>query len=143
METVFIIFQTISCLYDQTVWVIFLRDKCNCRQTRIRELERRIKQHTSLMHERRKLPKGTPQEEMEAARRELEIVSTVPLLHRDRLPWLVLKHNKSVNCQYLKNLKTLLLMVVKDGHVIRDTMLPPNNICLCFTIIETILFWMS
>lgn len=27
------------------------------------------------MHERRKLPKGSPQEEMEAARRELEIVS--------------------------------------------------------------------
>nr|XP_034327241.1 leucine-rich repeat-containing protein 27 isoform X7 [Crassostrea gigas] len=47
------------------------------KQTRIRELERRIKQHTSLMHERRKLPKGTPQEEMEAARRELEIVKSL------------------------------------------------------------------
>lgn len=90
------------------------------------------------MHERRKLPKGTPQEEMEAARRELEIVSTVPLLHRDRLPWLVLEHNISVNCQYLKNLKAVLFMILKDGHIIRDTMLPPNNICLCFTIIETV-----
>lgn len=80
---------------------------------------------------------------MEAARRELEIVSTVPLLHRDGLPWLVLKHKKSVNCQYLKNLKALLVMNVKDGHIIRDTMLPPNNMSLCFTIIETILFWMS
>ncbi|XP_061180067.1 leucine-rich repeat-containing protein 27-like isoform X4 [Saccostrea echinata] len=44
---------------------------------RIRELERRIKQHTSQMHDRRKLPKGTPQEEMEAARRELEIVKSL------------------------------------------------------------------
>lgn len=50
------------------------------KQTRIRELERRIKQHTSLMHERRKLPKGTPQEEMEAARRELEIAED---LHKE------------------------------------------------------------
>ncbi|XP_078310264.1 uncharacterized protein LOC111134419 isoform X2 [Crassostrea virginica] len=47
------------------------------KQARIRELERRIKQHTSLMHERRKLPKGSPQEEMEAARRELEIVKSL------------------------------------------------------------------
>lgn len=50
------------------------------KQARIRELERRIKQHTSLMHERRKLPKGTPQEEMEAARRELEIAED---LHKE------------------------------------------------------------
>lgn len=50
------------------------------KQARIRELERRIKQHTSLMHERRKLPKGSPQEEMEAARRELEIAED---LHKE------------------------------------------------------------
>ncbi|XP_048747713.1 leucine-rich repeat-containing protein 27-like isoform X2 [Ostrea edulis] len=47
------------------------------KNARIRELERRIKQHTSHMHERRKLPKGSPQEEMEAARRELEIVKSL------------------------------------------------------------------
>lgn len=45
------------------------------RSVRIEELERRIKQHTNSMHERRKQPKGTPQQEMEAAKRELEIVS--------------------------------------------------------------------
>ncbi|XP_033756549.1 leucine-rich repeat-containing protein 27-like isoform X6 [Pecten maximus] len=44
---------------------------------RIRELERRIKQHTSQMHERRKQPKGTPQEEMEAAKRELDVVKSL------------------------------------------------------------------
>ncbi|KAK3589709.1 hypothetical protein CHS0354_021028 [Potamilus streckersoni] len=49
---------------------------------RIKELEKRIKQHTTQMHERRKLPKGTPQEEMEAARRELEVVK---LLQKDLL----------------------------------------------------------
>ncbi|KAK3589708.1 hypothetical protein CHS0354_021028 [Potamilus streckersoni] len=47
---------------------------------RIKELEKRIKQHTTQMHERRKLPKGTPQEEMEAARRELEVAEA---LHRE------------------------------------------------------------
>ncbi|XP_069139582.1 leucine-rich repeat-containing protein 27-like isoform X2 [Argopecten irradians] len=44
---------------------------------RIRELERRIKQHTSQMHERRKQPKGSPQEEMEAAKRELDVVKSL------------------------------------------------------------------
>ncbi|XP_033756544.1 leucine-rich repeat-containing protein 27-like isoform X2 [Pecten maximus] len=47
---------------------------------RIRELERRIKQHTSQMHERRKQPKGTPQEEMEAAKRELDVAED---LHKE------------------------------------------------------------
>ncbi len=42
---------------------------------RDRELDDKIKSHTASMHERRKKPKGTPQEEMEAARRELQIVS--------------------------------------------------------------------
>ena len=45
------------------------------RQARIRDLEKRIKDHTAGMVERRKQPKGTPQAEMEIARRELEIVS--------------------------------------------------------------------
>ncbi|XP_045189206.2 leucine-rich repeat-containing protein 27-like isoform X11 [Mercenaria mercenaria] len=40
---------------------------------RILQLEKRIKAHTTQMHERRKQPKGSPQEEMEAARRELEV----------------------------------------------------------------------
>ena len=40
-----------------------------------KELEGRIKEHTREMQERRRKPKGTPQEEMEAARRELEVVS--------------------------------------------------------------------
>ncbi|XP_052771932.1 leucine-rich repeat-containing protein 27-like isoform X1 [Mya arenaria] len=44
---------------------------------RILQLERRIKQHTSSMHERRRAPKGTPQEEMEAAKRELEVVKNL------------------------------------------------------------------
>ncbi|GFO13391.1 leucine-rich repeat-containing protein 27-like isoform x2 [Plakobranchus ocellatus] len=43
-------------------------------QARIRELEKRIKEHTAGMVERRKQPKGTPQHEMEIARRELDIV---------------------------------------------------------------------
>ena len=40
-----------------------------------KELEGRIKEHTREIQERRRKPKGTPQEEMEAARRELEVVS--------------------------------------------------------------------
>ena len=45
------------------------------RAQRILELEKRIKAHTQHMHERRKLPKGSPQKEMDAARKELEVVS--------------------------------------------------------------------
>lgn len=45
------------------------------RVAQIQELEQRIKSHTAQMAERRRKPKGTPQEEMEAARRDLEIVS--------------------------------------------------------------------
>ena len=48
---------------------------CCFRAQRILQLEKRIKQHTAHMHERRKMPKGTPQEEMEAARKELEVVN--------------------------------------------------------------------
>ncbi|CAC5425933.1 unnamed protein product [Mytilus coruscus] len=44
---------------------------------RIKELEKKIKLHTSQMHARRKQQKGTPQEEMEAARRDLEIVKNL------------------------------------------------------------------
>ncbi|XP_052102127.1 leucine-rich repeat-containing protein 27-like isoform X1 [Mytilus californianus] len=44
---------------------------------RIKELEKKIKLHTSQMHSRRKQQKGTPQEEMEAARRDLEIVKNL------------------------------------------------------------------
>ncbi|XP_067657076.1 leucine-rich repeat-containing protein 27-like isoform X4 [Haliotis asinina] len=44
---------------------------------RIRELEKRIKDHTSNMVDRRKRPKGTPQEEMEAAKRELAVVKAL------------------------------------------------------------------
>ncbi|XP_052226803.1 leucine-rich repeat-containing protein 27-like isoform X2 [Dreissena polymorpha] len=49
---------------------------------RILQLEKRIKTHTSQMHDRRKAPKGTPQEEMEAARKELEVVK---MLQKDLL----------------------------------------------------------
>lgn len=42
---------------------------------RIRELERRIKAHTLSMVDRRRKPKGTPQEEMVLAQKELEVVS--------------------------------------------------------------------
>ncbi|XP_052102128.1 leucine-rich repeat-containing protein 27-like isoform X2 [Mytilus californianus] len=47
---------------------------------RIKELEKKIKLHTSQMHSRRKQQKGTPQEEMEAARRDLEIAED---LHKE------------------------------------------------------------
>ncbi|XP_050399386.1 leucine-rich repeat-containing protein 27 isoform X1 [Patella vulgata] len=40
---------------------------------RIKELEKKIKEHSSQMLERRKQPKGSPQEEMEAAKKELAI----------------------------------------------------------------------
>ncbi|OWF51769.1 leucine-rich repeat-containing protein 27-like isoform X3 [Mizuhopecten yessoensis] len=50
------------------------------KSARIRELERRIKQHTSQMHDRRKQPKGSPQEEMEAAKRELDVAEN---LHKE------------------------------------------------------------
>lgn len=39
------------------------------------ELKEKIKEHTESMKSRRKKPKGNPQEEMEAALKELEIVS--------------------------------------------------------------------
>ncbi|KAK3799295.1 hypothetical protein RRG08_048802, partial [Elysia crispata] len=52
------------------------------KQARIRELERRIKEHTAGMVERRKQPKGTPQHEMEIARRELDIAEH---LHKELL----------------------------------------------------------
>ncbi|CAL1545058.1 unnamed protein product [Lymnaea stagnalis] len=47
------------------------------KQTRIRELEKRIKDHTAGMVERRKQPRGTPQHEMEIAKRELEMVKNL------------------------------------------------------------------
>ena len=47
-----------------------------CRAERDRELEKRIRQHTEKMHERRRKAKGTPQQEMEAAMKELEVVSS-------------------------------------------------------------------
>ncbi|RUS77823.1 hypothetical protein EGW08_014416 [Elysia chlorotica] len=52
------------------------------KQARIRELEKRIKEHTAGMVERRKQPKGTPQHEMEIARRELDIAEH---LHKELL----------------------------------------------------------
>ncbi|XP_013395035.1 leucine-rich repeat-containing protein 27 isoform X2 [Lingula anatina] len=44
---------------------------------RDRELEKKIKAHVFEMQERRKKPKGTPNEEMEAARKELAIVKAL------------------------------------------------------------------
>ncbi|KAL8592142.1 hypothetical protein ACOMHN_033513 [Nucella lapillus] len=53
---------------------------------KIRELERRIKDHTAQMVDRRRKPKGSPQEEMEAARKELEIAEGLhrQLMHRQK-----------------------------------------------------------
>ncbi len=45
------------------------------RKERDIELQHRINAHTNMMQDRRRQPKGTPQEEMEAAKRELQIVS--------------------------------------------------------------------
>nr|KAG5687525.1 hypothetical protein BaRGS_034581 [Batillaria attramentaria] len=58
--------------------------------SKIRELEKRIKDHTAQMVDRRKKPKGTPQEEMEAARRELDIAED---LHRQLM-------NRRKNVEY-------------------------------------------
>lgn len=52
----------------------------NIRQARIRELEKRIKDLTAGMVERRRQPKGSPQQEMEIARREMEMVAVLFLL---------------------------------------------------------------
>ena len=57
------------------------------RAERDKELEKRIRQHTEAMHERRRKAKqGTPQQEMEAAMRELEVVSTVHAFDRSPSP---------------------------------------------------------
>ncbi|XP_041369001.1 leucine-rich repeat-containing protein 27-like isoform X2 [Gigantopelta aegis] len=45
--------------------------------TRVRELEARIKTHTAQMVERRKRPRGNPQQEMEAAQKELAVLELV------------------------------------------------------------------
>ena len=56
------------------------------RAERDKELEKRIRQHTEAMHERRRKSKqGTPQQEMEAAMRELEVVSSQCTRSIDRL----------------------------------------------------------
>ncbi|KAL3863250.1 hypothetical protein ACJMK2_005015 [Sinanodonta woodiana] len=85
---------------------------------RIRELEKRIKQHTTQMHERRKLPKGTPQEEMEAARRELEVVK---LLQKDLLRrYQELKMWTTENSsRHILVLKTNFFFLLKSIHVKR------------------------
>lgn len=49
------------------------------RLTRESELDRKIKEHTTRMNERRKKPKGSAQGEMEAALEELRIVSSCSL----------------------------------------------------------------
>ncbi|KAK7109701.1 leucine-rich repeat-containing protein 27-like isoform X2 [Littorina saxatilis] len=53
---------------------------------KIRELEQRIKDHTSQMADRRRKPRGTPQEEMEAAKRELDVAEDLhrKLMHRQK-----------------------------------------------------------
>ncbi|XP_077992571.1 leucine-rich repeat-containing protein 27-like isoform X2 [Glandiceps talaboti] len=59
------------------------RSKQRLEETRIardREVEEKIKAHTKMMRERRQKPKGTPQEEMAAAKRELEMAEA---LHRE------------------------------------------------------------
>ena len=52
-----------------------------CRAERDKELEKRIKKHTEAMQERRRKPKGTPQQEMEAAMKELQVVSKYYLMY--------------------------------------------------------------
>lgn len=45
------------------------------RLARDRELERKIREHMQHMAEKRRQPKASPQEEMAAAKRDLELVS--------------------------------------------------------------------
>ena len=42
---------------------------------RDRQLMEKIKEHTAKVNERKKHPRGNPREEMEAAKRDLEMVS--------------------------------------------------------------------
>ncbi|XP_067389464.1 leucine-rich repeat-containing protein 27 [Emydura macquarii macquarii] len=49
-----------------------IRDAEAARASREKELEQRIKQHTQMMKERRKMSKGTPQEEMLRAKQDFE-----------------------------------------------------------------------
>nr|XP_005305373.1 leucine-rich repeat-containing protein 27 [Chrysemys picta bellii]XP_005305374.1 leucine-rich repeat-containing protein 27 [Chrysemys picta bellii]XP_005305375.1 leucine-rich repeat-containing protein 27 [Chrysemys picta bellii]XP_005305376.1 leucine-rich repeat-containing protein 27 [Chrysemys picta bellii] len=49
-----------------------IRDAEAASASREKELEQRIKQHTQMMKERRKKSKGTPQEEMQRAKQDLE-----------------------------------------------------------------------
>lgn len=48
-----------------------------CRLERDRQLVEKIKQHTQRVQERKTRPKGNPLEEMEAAKRDLELVNIV------------------------------------------------------------------
>ena len=57
-------------------------------------MEGRIKEHTREMQERRRKPKATPQEEMNAAKRELEVVSAYDILVMCRLQLLNLTQRK-------------------------------------------------
>ena len=56
--------------YVDSVIILFC---CN-RQAKEKELKEKIKDHAETMKARRKKPKGNPQEEMDAALKELEIV---------------------------------------------------------------------
>ncbi|XP_078079033.1 uncharacterized protein LOC144500230 [Mustelus asterias] len=47
------------------------------RAAKDKELQERIQQHIKSMRERRKRQKGTPQEELEAAKRDLEIATNL------------------------------------------------------------------
>ncbi|XP_072095870.1 leucine-rich repeat-containing protein 27-like isoform X2 [Mobula birostris] len=53
--------------------VDFEKEIKELRAVKDRDLQLRIQQHIELMQARRKQPKGTPQEELEAAKRELEV----------------------------------------------------------------------
>ncbi|XP_078269808.1 leucine-rich repeat-containing protein 27-like isoform X2 [Rhinoraja longicauda] len=53
--------------------VEFEKEMEDVRAARDRDLQLRIQQHIKLMRARRKQPNGTPQEELEAAKRELEV----------------------------------------------------------------------
>ena len=65
---------------------------CCLRIARDRELERKVKDYTNQMQERRKNPSGNPQEDMEAAKRELAMVTQA-------FPFFNPFHPHSVKCR--------------------------------------------
>ena len=62
------------CVYTACIILQFLFSFLS-RIQRDRALMEKIKEHTAKVNERKKQPRGNPREEMEAAKRDLEMVS--------------------------------------------------------------------